>query len=203
VYEELVSPDAHYRDPDWKASGWRPLEDRLAATTSPRQRLLLENVIEHHKAEAVGDVDRIMKTLVPEPAYHYWGLGGNGEGPKGAAAVRNYYTNEYYKGGFLIIHASKDRIVVDDNTIVHEGKVHMMTTGDIAKRNGYNVVDDSQAAHYLLRMRSVLFWGFSEEGLAYGEDAYGSMHPDDFDAVDRANLPQVYVEYMEMLGRKV
>ncbi|WP_455749945.1 hypothetical protein [Nocardia nova] len=48
---------------------WAPLEERLAITTNERHRQVLEIVIEHMKAEATPDLDGLMRTLVPEPAY--------------------------------------------------------------------------------------------------------------------------------------
>ena len=67
--------------------GWEALEKRLAETESPRQRQLIQVVIDHARAEAVGDIDGLMATLVAEPEYHFWGPGGD-RGPKGADAVR-------------------------------------------------------------------------------------------------------------------
>ncbi len=54
---------------------WAPLEERLAITTNARHRQVLEIVIEHMKAEAKPDLDGLMRTLVPEPAYHFWNGG--------------------------------------------------------------------------------------------------------------------------------
>lgn len=44
---------------------WEPLEKRLAQTTNERHRLVLSTVIEHMKAEAVPDMDRLMATISP------------------------------------------------------------------------------------------------------------------------------------------
>ena len=46
---------------DWDQSvTWQDLEARLEATTNPRHRQMLQVVIDHGKAEAVGDVDALM-----------------------------------------------------------------------------------------------------------------------------------------------
>jgi hypothetical protein len=42
---------------------WRQIEERLARTTNPRHRKMLETVIAHARAEADGDVDGLMATL--------------------------------------------------------------------------------------------------------------------------------------------
>src|SRR5581483_6139776 len=70
---------------------WQPLEKRLADTTSERQRVVLNAVIEHMKAEAAPDFARLMATLSPNPDYHFWGAEGD-TGPKTTKGVREYYT---------------------------------------------------------------------------------------------------------------
>lgn len=50
---------------------WAPLEQRLARTTHPRHRQMLAVVIEHMKAEAIPDMQRLMATLSPNPDYHF------------------------------------------------------------------------------------------------------------------------------------
>jgi hypothetical protein len=64
------------------------LEKRLAETTNDRHRAVLNAVLKHlvPEAEPVWDVDQIMATLTPEPAYHIW-VNGVDVGPKGAEAV--------------------------------------------------------------------------------------------------------------------
>jgi hypothetical protein len=52
--------------------GWKALEKRLVEIESPRQRAVLQTVIDHTKAEAALDVAGLMATLVDEPAYHFW-----------------------------------------------------------------------------------------------------------------------------------
>ena len=69
---------------------WQAIEDRLASTTNPRHRAMLEVVIEHARAEAERTVDRLMATLVDDPQYHFW-VSGRDVGPKGRPAVVSYY----------------------------------------------------------------------------------------------------------------
>jgi hypothetical protein len=190
--------NAHYDDPEWKSDSWKSIEKRLAVTTDARHRALLENILEHHRGEAARNIGRVMATLVPEPEYHFWGSGRD-TGPKGAAAVREYYKN-YFRMSALIIAAPKDRIVVDDNTISHEGRIVTLTTAADAQARGYNIDDES--AHYILHSRSVMFWSFTEDALAYGEDAWGTRHPDDFEKVERKDLPPVYFEYLDSIGQE-
>ena len=179
--------------------GWQALEERLAVTESPRQRKLIETVIAHAKAEAEFDLDGLMKTLVAEPEYHFW-RDGRDVGPKGYDGVRNYY-KDFVASGAAVLTSRKDRIVADDHSITHEGIISTLGTGKIAKARGYNNIDDENA-HYLMRARTNILWSFDEDGLAYGEDSYGSSNPDDVDKIAIEDLPQVYVDYLAMLGRK-
>ena len=178
--------------------GWRHLEERLAVTESPRQRQLIETVIAHAKAEAEFDLDGLMKTLVPEPNYHFW-RNGRDHGPKGYDGVRKYY-EDFVASGAAVLTSLKERIVVDDHSITHEGIISTLGTGKIAKERGYNHIDDENA-HYLMRARTNILWSFDEDGRAYGEDAYGSSHPDDVEKIEIDELPQVYLDYLERLGR--
>lgn len=44
---------------------WVPVEERLAVTTNERHRQVLSIVLEHMKAEAEPDMERLMATLAP------------------------------------------------------------------------------------------------------------------------------------------
>jgi hypothetical protein len=156
-------------------------------------------VIEHGKAEAARSLDRLMATLVAEPQYHFW-IGGRDLGPKGYDAVRNYY-EAFVAGGGAIFESPKERIVVDDDTVVHEGCISNLVSAAIAKARGYNVPDD-EGGHYLVRFRNVVFWSFDEAGLALGEDSYTAIDPDAFERVADDDLPQVYVDYLESIASR-
>src|SRR5262245_39242130 len=179
--------------------GWKALEERLASTDNARHRTLIQNVVAHAKAEAAGDLDGLMATLVTDPQYHFWSHGKD-HGPKGYEAVRTYYA-DYIKSGGAIISSPKERIFVDDNGICTEGTLTTLASGRIAKARGYHIDDDS--AHYLLRMRIVVLWSFDEKGLAYGEDTFTMSDPDDFDKVPTADLPDSYVDYLTSIGQAV
>jgi hypothetical protein len=179
--------------------GWEALEQRLAATENPRHRALLQTVIDHAKAESVGDVETLMKTLIPEPRYHFWGARGD-IGPKGYDAVRTYY-EDYVKSGAAILESVKERIIVDDWSICHEGTLSTLLPWHLAKARGYAITDES--GHYLVRMRVVILWSFDEDARAFGEDSYSAIRPDDFVRVPDDELPAVYVDYLTSIGMSV
>jgi len=179
--------------------GWTSLEERLAVTESPRHRTVIQTIIDHAKAEAVGDIDGLMKTLVAEPRYHFWGPRGD-TGPKGYASVRRYY-EDFLESGAAILSSVKERVAVDDWTICHEGTIRTLASWKIAKARGYCVPRDD--GHYLLRMRTVILWSFDEDGRAHGEDSYSAYGPKDYERVAEADLPPVYVDYLRFIGHPV
>ena len=88
---------------------------------------------------------------------------------------------------------------MDDDSVVHEGVISNLVPGSVAKSRGYNV--PSQEGHYLVRFRNVVFWSFDGEGRALGEDSYTAIDPDDFERVDDADLPAVYLDYLAAIGK--
>jgi hypothetical protein len=156
-------------------------------------------VIDHAKAESVGDLDGLMDTLVAEPQYHFWGPRGD-SGPKGQDGVRGYY-EAYINSGGAILSSPKERIIVDDSSVCHEGVISTLLSWDLAKARGYAIPEDR--GHYIVRMRTVILWSFDEKGRAFGEDSYGIINPHDFQAVADEDLPAVYVDYLASIGAPV
>ena len=180
-----------------QAVSWKALEERRDRTESPRQRQLLQVVIDHVKAEVARSLDGLMATLVAEPDYHFW-IDGKDRGPKGYDGVRSYY-EAFVLGGGAVFESIKERIVVDDDTISHEGPVRNLVSGAIAKARGYTVPD--AAGHYLVTFRNVVWWSFDEAGLALGEDSYTTKDPDDWARIADEDLPQCYVDYLAEIGK--
>ncbi len=175
---------------------WRDLEKRLERTTSPRQRHMLQTVIDHAKAEAAGSVDGLMATLSSDPRYHFWS-GGQDWGPKGHAAVRGYYESFVAAGeGFFESH--KSRIVVDDDAVVTETALRQLVPGAVASKRGYAVPDVT--GHYLVFARTVILWPFNEAGELVGEDSYGSSDTSVFQQVPDEELPPEYVAMLRQTG---
>jgi hypothetical protein len=177
--------------------GWRALEERLDRTDSPRQRQLIQVVIDHVKAEVARSLDGLMATLVPEPNYCFW-IGGRDLGPKGYDGVRRYY-EDFVRGGGAVLESIKERIVVDDDTISHEGPIRNLVSGAIATRRGYTVPDAT--GHYLVTFRNVVWWSFDEAGLALGEDSYTVMDPDAWQRIADDELPTCYLDYLAEIGK--
>ena len=175
---------------------WQELEKRLERTTSPRQRRMLQTVIDHGKAEAAASVDGLMATLCADPQYHFWS-GGHDWGPKGHAAVRRFYEN-FVAGGEGFFESRKSRIVVDDDTVVTETELRQLVPGSVAARRGYPVPDLN--GHYLVSARSVILWPFNDACELIGEDSYGSSDISAFEQVPSEELPPGYVAMLATIG---
>ncbi len=147
---------------------WELLEQRLAVTTDARHRVVLGAVIEHMRAEAAPDLDRLMATLNPAPDYHFWN-GGQDVGPKGTEGVRTYYI-DFLATRTNILEYELDRLVVDDHCLV-----------------------DDEAADYLVVFRQLILWPVDEDGLIQGEDSYHSG-PSSVTKLSFEELPQEYVD---------
>ena len=176
---------------------WRRLEERLAKTTDPRHRRMLETVIDHAKAEAAGDVDGLMATLVDEPKYHFWSAGRD-HGPKGRESVRAYY-EDFVASGAGFFESYKPRIVVDDDNVVTESEMRQLVPGSIAIQRGYDVPDPD--GHYVVYARTAIFWPFDEAGELLGEDSYGSSDTSVFEQVPADELPDEYVAMLQTIGK--
>ncbi|MEU0542285.1 nuclear transport factor 2 family protein [Nocardia sp. NPDC005978] len=168
---------------------WKLLEERLAVTVNERHRQVLEIVIAHMKAEAVPDLDGLMKTLVPEPNYHFWQFGQD-VGPKGWDGVRDYYA-AFVASKSNILEFDLDRLLVDDNCVVTEGYLRQIYPGAYAAQIGLPVEDP--AADYLISFRQLLLWPVDAAGLIVGEDSYHSG-PVEIRKLSFDELPREYVE---------
>ncbi len=154
-------------DPD---NTWRPLEQRLARTTDPRHRVVLTAVIEHMKAEAEPDLDRLMATLTHAPDYRFW-HDDRDRGPKGVDGVRTYYS-DLVASGSNVLEFEIDRLVLDDDCLVTEGFLKQILPGGYAARIGLTV--DDEDAYYLAVFRQLILWPVDADGKICGEDSYNS-----------------------------
>ncbi|AVP71174.1 nuclear transport factor 2 family protein [Rhodococcus hoagii] len=168
---------------------WELLEQRLAVTTDARHRVVLGAVIEHMRAEAAPDLDRLMATLNPAPDYHFWN-GGQDVGPKGTEGVKTYYI-DFLATRTNILEYELDRLVVDDHCLVTEGFLKQIHPGSYAAQIGIPV--DDEAADYLVVFRQLILWPVDEDGLIQGEDSYHSG-PSSVTKLSFEELPQEYVD---------
>lgn len=148
---------------------WAAVEERLTTETDPTRRRNLEVVLEHMKAEAAGDLDRLMATVSEQAAYHAYGTNEPSMNPVGKAAVRTFYEN-FIASGATRLQFELDRLVVDDDCVLTEGVMRMAYPGRTLVARG-TAVDDLDA-FYLYETRMAVLWPFDAEGLIIGEDTY-------------------------------
>ena len=168
---------------------WLPLEKRLAETTNQRHRVVLSAVIEHMKAEAEPDLNRLMTTLSPTPDYHFWHAEGD-FGPKTTEGVRTYYT-DFLATRTNVLEFEVQRLVVDDHCVVTEGLLKQIYPGAEAIKIGITV--DDADADYLVVFRQLLLWPIDENGLIEGEDSYNPGVVS-VTKLSHDDLPQAYID---------
>lgn len=168
---------------------WEMLEQRLAVTTNERHREVIGIVLEHMKAEAAPDLDRLMVTLAPSPEYHFWNDGSD-VGPKTTEGVRTYYT-DFLATRSNVLEYALDKLVVDDHCLVTEGSLQQIYPGSFAAQIGIPV--DDETADYLVVCRLVILWPVDENGLIQGEDSYSSG-PMSISKLSFDDLPQEYID---------
>ncbi|WP_018178901.1 nuclear transport factor 2 family protein [Jongsikchunia kroppenstedtii] len=170
---------------------WKLLEERLATTTNPRHKQILEIVLEHAQAEAKPDLDGLMATLAPNPDYHFWN-DGHDVGPKTTEGVRAYYT-AFVESKSNILEFDLDRLLVDDEGLMMEGYLRQIYPGAYAAQLGFPI-DDPDAA-YFIEFRQLIVWPVDADGKIIGEDSYHSG-PSRIEKLTQEQLPQEYIDMM-------
>jgi hypothetical protein len=98
----------------------RQLRDFEARALSSRQAAMISNFREHTYQEMIGlDIDRLMATMVAEPALRYYGIGL--EPDVGYDAVRKHYEKSFPSRAEGGVSLNIERLVVDDVTLFVEG----------------------------------------------------------------------------------
>lgn len=171
---------------------WKPLKAKLDQTTNPRHRKLLQEVLNHAYGEVTADLEAVLATLAPNPVYVNVRQGTDKQ-PKGMDEIRQFYINEIFGGGRHIIEGNKDRIVVDDNTVITEGTMRVFQWGRDLARNGVPI--DDKDATYLLTVRLLIVWPFDADGKIIGEESWNR----DFQSLVKIpdeDVPEVFKAYI-------
>lgn len=146
---------------------WKKVEERLAVETDPILRRNLETLLQHMKAEAALDMERLMATVSENAKYQNFAQGGTG--PVGKAEVQRFY-EDFAAGGAEKLQHDLDRLVVDKHCILTEGVMRMAWPGTTLVAMGIEV--DDPDADYLYETRMAILWPLDEHGLFIGEDSY-------------------------------
>jgi hypothetical protein len=153
------------------------LRERAKDIREPRHLEMIDCFVEHMVSERSGDVDRFMRTMVPDCIYRSWGR----PRPAGAAPsvrrvdeIRALYEQMmlHRAGGFPQFEMDIDRVWVGDDGIAMDGVLHRLHRVEELAGMG-------EAAHegadpqdeVVLSRRTALFVSF-RDGLMIGEDLY-------------------------------
>jgi ketosteroid isomerase-like protein len=148
---------------------WAKVEERLATETDPVLRRNLATVLEHMRAEAVGDIDGLLETLSDDVRYHAYGTDEPLLNPDGRDGVRAFY-DAFIASGATRLQFEIDRLVVDRDCVVTEGVMRMAYPGSTLRARGIDV--DDAGAFYLYEARMCTLWPMNDRGFARGEDTY-------------------------------
>jgi SnoaL-like domain len=146
---------------------WKKVEERLAVESDPILRRNLETLLQHMKAEAALDMERLMATVSENAKYQNFAQGGSG--PVGKAAVQKFY-EDFAAGGAEKLQHDLDRLIVDKHCILTEGVMRMAWPGTTLLAMGIGVDDPN--ADYLYETRMAILWPLDDDGLFIGEDSY-------------------------------
>lgn len=146
---------------------WKKVEARLASETDPVLRRNLELLLQHMKAEACLDMERLMATVSEDARYENFGDDASVLDSK--AAVQKFY-EDFAASGAHKLHFEIDRLVVDRECILTEGTMRMAYPGRTLAYRGIDV--DDPDAYYLFETNMAVIWPIGPDGLFIGEDSY-------------------------------
>jgi limonene-1,2-epoxide hydrolase len=151
---------------------WLALEKRMTGETDTRRRALLTRVRDHMRDELRELLEPVMATLSDEPLYHFHGMPGF-DMLRGRPAVESYY-RQMFSAGRMNAEFVIERIAVDENTVVTEGKMIALAEGDGIPAD---VPDRDRHAQFLAVTPLLVVWPATEDGLLIGENIYlGATH---------------------------
>jgi ketosteroid isomerase-like protein len=153
------------------AHSWQLRAERIAGEADDRVRRNLEIVARHVVAEVRGDIEALMATLVPEPAYELFGAGPPW-GPKGAEAVRAFYETSN-EAGQNRLEFELCRVVADRDCVVTEGVFRHAFSGVSLVQLGLEYAEPAEPeGWYLVQYPAIVAWVISPSGLIEGERIY-------------------------------
>ena len=173
---------------------WKPIKEKLERTTNPRHRKMLGELLNHASGETEADLEKVLATLCPNPAYKGVRRGPPESQPKGAQEVRAFYVNEIFGRGRYFLEGNKDRIVVDDDTIITEGLMRLIRWGRDLVEDGVPVDDEN--ACYLMATRVLIVWPFDAEGKIIGEESWSQAGTASLQKLADQDVPAGFKAYV-------
>jgi hypothetical protein len=173
---------------------WKPIQEKLDRTTNPRHRKMLQELLNHASGETEADLEKVLATLSPNPVYKGVRRGPPESQPKGAQEVRAFYVNEIFGRGRYYLEGNKDRIVVDDDTIITEGMMRLIRWGRDLVEDGVPVDDEN--ACYLMTTRILIVWPFDADGKIIGEESWSQPATASLQKLADQDVPPQFKAYV-------
>jgi hypothetical protein len=173
---------------------WTSIQEKLDRTTDPRHRAMIGEVLAHARAEVDGDLEGVLGTLCANPVYRYVRNAGPVDQPRGTEAIRDFYVTDIFGGGRHILEGYKDRIVVDDHTVITEGTMRILQWGRDLVAQGLQV--DDPDATYLMSVRLLIVWPFDEDQKIIGEESWSQPRTRTLEKVPDEDVPQAFRDYI-------
>jgi hypothetical protein len=153
--------------------GFQQVQALRDRTTNPIHQRNLDIVIEHMKAEACCDVQRVLDTLVDVPEYRWHSDRANPDlNPKGSKqAVADFYDMWIVQTGAHRLEWDLSRIMVDDHAVLTEGIMKVAFPGKTLLGMGIEV-DDPEALYLAEGITTVVWPVDAKTGKLIGEEVY-------------------------------
>lgn len=148
-------------------------EKLLETIKEPRRRQILQNFIDHARAEALGDYDALMASCSRKwQTYGQWG----GSEAMAAHQPQSYAELEiHYKNlidlNIFCLHLNIDKLTVGDDTLALDGVIHQLYPGAFLEP-AFGFKPDHPEGVYQMTTRVCTFFVFDEDGLGAGEQSY-------------------------------
>lgn len=168
--------------------------EKMAATTNPRHKLMLERLYQHSRGEVEEDLEAVLSTLAPEPVYKIQTQGPE-MNPRGMENVRRFYIEQIFGKGRHVLESTKERIIVADDAIITEGVIRMILWGRDLIDQGNPAADDPDGV-YLLTYNSLIVWPYDEEARIVGEESWAYYPPDCIRKIDPQDAPEGFHRYV-------
>ena len=173
---------------------YRNIEAELENTTNPRHRRMLERLYQHSRAERTEDLETVLGTLAPNPAFRS-SSPDPAMNPTGWDAVRRFYIEEIFDKGRHILEFIKERILVGDNHIITQGLVRSLHWGQDLVDMGMSV--DDADGYYMLTYRMLIVWPYDDEQRIIGEESWSQRSGEDYvRKISEADLPENFVRFV-------
>jgi hypothetical protein len=173
---------------------YKGVEAKLAATTNPRHRKILEQLLQHSRGEVEEDLDAVLGTLCKDPLYRS-SIGTPEMNPQGMEGVIRFYKEQIFGKGRHCLESTKPRILVSDDAIVTEGTVRSVHWGQDLIDTGTQGVDAD--GFYLLTYQMLIVWPYDEQCRITGEESWSRRTGSNYmQKITEADLPESFARYV-------